>query len=272
MICQHCRRALWCIAFALFLSKSALAVAPTTSSTVEHSPVVRFAQIAKITPSRAEEFKKLVASLPAEVAEAFDRHGLRSELIYIKELSDNEPWAFRYQEYHGRHLADDLAALAADSSVMKWRRTVDACLAGPWTDVAEVFHTDGRSNRPVDASAVERFGQVVGIRPEMIPPYKLLHEHAWPEVLAKITEGNIRNYSIYLGNDGNKSYLFANFEYVGSDFAGDMQSVDGDAATQAWMKFTDQACQLPIPTRGEGEWWADMQEVLSWRVDGDDDD
>ncbi|WP_348539493.1 L-rhamnose mutarotase [Shimia sp. R9_1] len=37
---------------------------------------------------------------------------------------------------------------------------------------------------------------VIGIKPEKISTYRDLHAQAWPQVLAKMTEGNIRNISI----------------------------------------------------------------------------
>jgi len=84
-------------------------------------------------------------------------------------------------------------------------------------------------------------------------------------VLAKITEGNIRNYAIYLTELGGRHYLFSYFEYVGDDFVADMVIVDNDPATIAWMKFTDEACQLPLSTRSDGEWWAVMENIFFHR-------
>ena len=96
----------------------------------------------------------------------------------------------------------------------------------------------------------------------MVESYKLLHKYSWPEVLQKIYEGNIRNYSIYLHKLKDKYYLFSYFEYVGDDFGADMAMIDNEPATIAWIKFTDEGCQLPIPTRTEGEWWAVMEEIF----------
>ncbi|RYE12988.1 MAG: L-rhamnose mutarotase, partial [Sphingobacteriales bacterium] len=62
---------------------------------------------------------------------------------------------------------------------------------------------------------VKRFGSVTGLKPEKLGYYKQLHANAWPEVLNKIKECNIRNYSIYLQKIKNEYYLFSYFEYVG---------------------------------------------------------
>lgn len=109
---------------------------------------------------------------------------------------------------------------------------------------------------------VERYGMVIGIKPEKIDYYKKLHAAAWPGVLAKITECHIRNYSIYLREVAEGQYLlFSYFEYTGDDFASDMARMAADPPTREWWKETD-PCQSPIPTRGEKEFWSRMEEVF----------
>ncbi len=109
---------------------------------------------------------------------------------------------------------------------------------------------------------VTRYGSVIGLKPEKLEEYKELHANVWPGVLKKIKECNIRNYSIYLGElEEDKYYLFGYFEYTGDDFEADMAKMAADATTQKWWTFCE-PCQSPIPTRKEGEWWADMEEVF----------
>ena len=108
----------------------------------------------------------------------------------------------------------------------------------------------------------QRYGSVIGIKPENIEEYKRLHADTWPGVLKKIKKCNIRNYSIYLGElEKDKYYLFSYFEYIGKDFNADMAKMAADETTKKWWKHTD-PLQVPIPTRKEGEWWASMEEVF----------
>jgi L-rhamnose mutarotase len=104
---------------------------------------------------------------------------------------------------------------------------------------------------------MKRFGQVLKVRPEHFERYKEYHERVWPEVLAMIRACNIRRYSIY----HHDSYLFAYFEYEGTDFAADMEKMAADPKTQEWWKIM-MPMQEPLPTRKQGEWWAVMEEVF----------
>lgn len=104
---------------------------------------------------------------------------------------------------------------------------------------------------------MQRYGMVIKVRPDRLDEYKRLHAAVWPDVLKMIRASHIRNYSIYC-KDG---YLFSYFEYMGADFAADMAKMAADPVTQKWWDHCE-PCQEPLPTRGEGEWWANMEEVF----------
>ena len=104
---------------------------------------------------------------------------------------------------------------------------------------------------------MQRYGSIIKLKPEKLAEYKELHANVWPTVLKMIHECNIRNYTIYF-KDG---FLFSHFEYIGDDFAADMNKMAADPNTQAWWKVTD-PCQEPLETRKPGEWWASMEEFF----------
>lgn len=106
---------------------------------------------------------------------------------------------------------------------------------------------------------MKRYGQMIGIRPEAIAEYKRIHAAVWPDVLKQIKGSNITNYSIFLREPEN--VMFAYFEYVGDDFAGDMARMAADPVTQDWWKVC-MPMQAPLETRQEGEWWTVMEEVF----------
>ena len=108
---------------------------------------------------------------------------------------------------------------------------------------------------------MQRFGQIIRLKPEKYDEYKRLHAAVWPEVLVKLREANITNYSIYHRG----GLLFAYFEYVGSDFDADMAKVGDDPRTHDWWAVTD-PCQQPFEgdSQGstEGNWWLPMEELF----------
>jgi L-rhamnose mutarotase len=109
---------------------------------------------------------------------------------------------------------------------------------------------------------VQRYGSVIGVRPEKIEYYKKLHKAVWPGVLKMIKQCNIRNYSIYLKEvEPGKFYLFSYFEYTGKNYEADMAKMAADATTQEWWKECN-PCQSPVPTARRGEWWSPMEEVF----------
>ena len=113
-----------------------------------------------------------------------------------------------------------------------------------------------------DSSKIQRFGMVTGLKPEKMAYYKQLHANAWPAVLKKIKECNIRNYSIYLQKIEGKYFLFSYFEYVGTDFKGDMAKMAADTTTRRWWKETDPT-QIPLPeAMAQKQQWQNMEQVF----------
>lgn len=106
---------------------------------------------------------------------------------------------------------------------------------------------------------MKRYGSTIAIKAEKIDEYKRLHTEVWPDVLAKITACNIKNYSIFLREPEN--VLFSYFEYHGDDFETDMAMMAADPETLRWWAVC-MPCQTPLEPRGEGEHWASMPEVF----------
>jgi L-rhamnose mutarotase len=104
---------------------------------------------------------------------------------------------------------------------------------------------------------MQRYGQVLGIKPEHVEEYERIHREVWPGVLATIYECNIRNYSIFRYND----LLFAYFEYVGNDFAADQAKMAADPVTQEWWAVC-KPMQQPVPSAGPNDWWLNIPEVF----------
>jgi L-rhamnose mutarotase len=106
---------------------------------------------------------------------------------------------------------------------------------------------------------MKRFGQVIRLRPEAEEEYKRIHVKIWDEIADAIRAAGITNYSIY-HKDG---WLFAYFEYVGpeDEFDARMEALAKAPRMEEWWSIT-KAMQIPLETRAEGEWWANMEEVF----------
>jgi L-rhamnose mutarotase len=77
---------------------------------------------------------------------------------------------------------------------------------------------------------MQRFGMMIRLKPGSESSYTQYHAAVWPEVLQKIRECNIENYSIYFKDN----LLFSYFEYHGNDVKGDFEKMAADPKTQEW--------------------------------------
>lgn len=129
------------------------------------------------------------------------------------------------------------------------------------TDTHSADAVYGATNPPPSEDGIQRFGAVIGLKPEMEALYRELHANAWESVLACLAKHHIRNYSIFITELEGKKYLFSYLEYTGSDYEHDMRAVAADPETQRWWRATD-PCQTQLPSRAPGANWSDMERVF----------
>src|ERR1700693_908590 len=91
---------------------------------------------------------------------------------------------------------------------------------------------------------MKRMGMVIGIKPERIAEYKKTHAAVWPEVLTKISDCNIRNYTIFLRAPEN--LLFGYWEYHGEDWAAAARRRGAARRTKNGWRFTNR-CRPRLP-------------------------
>merc|ERR1712217_136410 len=114
-------------------------------------------------------------------------------------------------------------------------------------------------------------GGMIKAKPDMIEQYIQLHDHTWDEVMAKMYECNMRDFSVWLHEERNT--MFHQFVYIGEDFEADMAKTSEDPIIRFWWTFCE-PCQEPLhwegppPSQGgsgdpryEGQWWAPMKLV-----------
>lgn len=94
-----------------------------------------------------------------------------------------------------------------------------------------------------------RVSSMVRLREETVAEYIRLHTAVWPEVLERIQEANMTNYSIFVGD----SWLVVYFEYVGEDYDADMATMAADATVQRWWDLT-RPFAIEAPSSADGRW------------------
>lgn len=102
---------------------------------------------------------------------------------------------------------------------------------------------------------MKRVGRIVKLKTEMKERYIKLHANPWAEVKEAIYHCGIRNFSIFIKGET----LFSYFEYVGDNYAADMEKLD--ILTAKWLKETD-SCQEPVKEAAKGELWSVMEEIF----------
>ncbi|KAK9417446.1 putative L-rhamnose mutarotase [Seiridium unicorne] len=125
-----------------------------------------------------------------------------------------------------------------------------------------------------------RVAQIVKLKPEHVAEYKKCHAAVWPDVLKQIKECNIVDSRLLVRSrianicgsdsifwDDASGILFANFKYVGYDYAGDMEKMAENPKVREWWKMTDEMQESLVPDAkssesGEPSWWKGLEEVF----------
>jgi len=111
----------------------------------------------------------------------------------------------------------------------------------------------------------KRIAQIVKLKKEHVEEYKTCHAKVWPEVSKQIKESNIEDYSIFY--DDGTGILFANFKYVGYNYAGDMEKMAANPKVQEWWRMTDGFQESFVSgakssQEGTPPWWKGVEEVF----------
>lgn len=212
-------------------------------------------------------YKQLHAEPWPGVLGAIDKAGMHNYSIYLGEVATGRHYLFGYYEYEGRDHSVDMARMKKNETMQRWWQQTDP-LQEPlpvrpegqwWAPWREVFHHDGPACD--DSEIASRHGSIIGISEESILAYTQLHAAVWPGVLASLDKINIRNYSIYLGQiEPGQWLLFSYFEYIGDDFAGDMERM-ADEVTKVWWSYTD-PLQVRLSGTPDDQQWKTIEEVF----------
>jgi L-rhamnose mutarotase len=100
-----------------------------------------------------------------------------------------------------------------------------------------------------------RYAFKLRIKPEAIEEYEVEHRRVWPELLAKLKEVGISDYSIF--RRGQDLTLVLRVD----DFDKAWDELDRDPVNQKWQQFMGRLFEA-VPDQHNGERFAMLQEVF----------
>jgi L-rhamnose mutarotase len=100
-----------------------------------------------------------------------------------------------------------------------------------------------------------RYAFKLRIKEDAIEEYEREHKRVWPELLTKLKEVGISDYSIF--RRGQELVLCLRVD----DFEKAWDELDRDPVNQRWQKFMSRLFE-PVPDKTNGERFAMMQEVF----------
>jgi L-rhamnose mutarotase len=100
-----------------------------------------------------------------------------------------------------------------------------------------------------------RYAFQLRIKPDAIEEYEREHRRVWPELLGKLKEVGISDYSIF--RRGQELVLVLRVD----DFDKAWEELDRDPVNQRWQVFMSRLFE-PVPGIQEGERFAMMKEVF----------
>ncbi|MEO5715157.1 MAG: L-rhamnose mutarotase [Luteolibacter sp.] len=106
-------------------------------------------------------------------------------------------------------------------------------------------------------TGVRRHTSIVEIKTGRMDACRKLFAAVPEEVGALYHRVRIRNMTRYLKELGGKPYLITYFEYVGSDFAGDIARIEAAEAMKNWRKSVEELLVSP-----QARVWEDVEEVF----------
>src|SRR5690349_4562463 len=104
-------------------------------------------------------------------------------------------------------------------------------------------------------SSMPRHAFQLRIKANAIAEYELEHTRVWPELLAKLKQVGISNYSIF--RRGQDLFLYLEVD----DFERAWDELDRDPVNRRWQEFMSRLFE-PVPGLQPGERFAMMKEVF----------
>jgi len=112
--------------------------------------IQRYGAVVGVKPGLVARYKELHAAAGPDVLAVIKRGHFQNYSIYLRTLSDGQPYLFSYVEYVGEDFTADMALMIDDPVTQRWWAECVPCLEllpdrAPgeiWSPMEEVFHLD----------------------------------------------------------------------------------------------------------------------------------
>jgi len=220
---------------------------------ISRTGIHRIGLLAAVRPGSSDTLATLLAAAGPEFDTQLLAAGIRNFSVFLREI-EGRTWCMAHFHFAGPREAA-IAALEKASPLVRELSThlePHPRARGTWLRMEWITLVPGAPGQP--GGPVEKFALVTGLKPEKEAEYRSLHQTNWPGVSDQLARSNIRDWTTFLIEIGEKLFLFSYYEYVGTDRSADDAALQADPVTQRWWKLTD-ACQEPLPDMaGKGIW------------------
>jgi L-rhamnose mutarotase len=111
---------------------------------------------------------------------------------------------------------------------------------------------------PSNIQLLKRIGRVVEIDPESVDTYRTILADENPQVRDLLKKHQLRNFSMFLSQQGDRWFVFSYCEYAGRDYETDMAALASDAEYQEWIE----TCQAMHVSAEADPGWRELEQIF----------
>lgn len=111
---------------------------------------------------------------------------------------------------------------------------------------------------PSNVQLLKRIGRVVEIKPDDVNAYRAMLADENSGVRLAWKKYQLRNFSMFLSQHGNRWLVFAYCEYAGRDFHSDMAALDKDTGYREWQE----SCQKMYVSHDHDPAWTESELIF----------
>jgi len=111
---------------------------------------------------------------------------------------------------------------------------------------------------PANVRLLKRIGRMAEIRPECLVQYRTILADGSAAIRELLIKHQLRNFSIFISQCGNRWFMYSYCEYVGRDYDADMDALAKDVGYQEWMRTSQ---PMHVSTDADFQ-WRQMEQVF----------